>query len=197
MFAFLIGPPLESRVALGSTSDGRIIRRLNGVGAGAIKALAGSPDAKTIYYVQDGTVWAVPAGDGQPRRICTGDAIAPDPNGEYLIVRMSETDGTRLVRVSEPGGQGQLVPLKSDLQLSAVNFAPNAVARDGRIAIAMDSKDSWYMQAGVLDPRTGRVKRVLQGYNADLQSVGWAMDGSLVAGAAFINASLWRFRRSR
>jgi len=196
MFAFLIGPPLASKVALASTFDGHIIRRLNGVGAGAIKAFAGSPDGKKIYYVQDGTIWAIPAGDGQPSRICTGDAMATDPNGEYLIVQRSETDGVRLIRVPETGGQEQPVPLKSDLQLGG-HLAPNAVAKDGRIVIQMESKDSWYLQAAVLDPRTGLVERVLPSHNADLQSMGWDKDGRLVAGAAFTNASLWRFRRSR
>ena len=103
--AFLMGSSPATTLALTSSSDGRIIRRLSDVKADAIVALAGSPDGKTIYYVESGTVLALPAEGGQPQKVCAGDGVAVDPAGEYLVVSLNQPEGVRLVRVSLAGGQ--------------------------------------------------------------------------------------------
>ena len=102
--AFLLGPRSGAVVAVASIADGRIVRRLKGVEGSEVGDLAASPDGKTLYYVASRSVWAIPATDGQPRRIGPGDGVAADPNGNDLIVQIFEKEGVRLVSVPISGG---------------------------------------------------------------------------------------------
>ena len=119
--------------------------------------------------------------------------MAADPDGKHLIVSLNEAEGVRFVRVPLAGGQNQPVPVQGDLQLSP-NLASNAVGEDGRVAVSLMT-NSWFWQTAILDPRTGSLERVLQGYDADLYSPGWASQGELVVSGKLIISNLWRFRR--
>ena len=195
-FVFVAGTVPTRRLALASVADGRITRRLTRVDAGAIRGLAGSPDGTTIYYVDSGTVWSVPAGDGEPRKIRGGNSVAVDPRGRDLLIALNEPAGVRLIRVPISGGSGQVVPLPGDLRLSSTSDAlsGNAIGQDGRIAVRVTPIDTWFWPAVIFDPATGRVQRIPGGDQADMLLAGWAKDGRLVTVAQRFQGSLWRFR---
>jgi serine/threonine protein kinase len=193
-FVFVAGTVPTRTLALASVADGRITRRLTRVDAGAILGIAGSPDGTTIFYVDSGTVWAVPAGDGEPRKIRGGNGVAVDPRGRDLLVSLNEPAGVRLIRMPISGGSEQLVPLPSDLRLSPTPLGGNAIGRDGRITVRVTPIDTWFWPAAIFDPATGRVVRVPGGDQADMAAPGWANDGRLVTVAARVQGSLWRFR---
>ena len=193
-FVFVAGTVPARTLALASVADGRITRRLTRVDAGAIQGMAGSPDGTTIFYVDSGTVWSVPAGDGEPRKIRGGNGVAVDPRRRDLLIMLNEPAGKRLIRVPISGGSEQIVPLPSDLRLSPTALSGNAIGTDGRIAVRVAPIDSWFWPAAIFDPATGRVERIPGGDQADMPSPGWANDGRLVTVASRAQASLWRFR---
>lgn len=45
-------------------------------------ALAGSPDGRTVYCAAQGFVCSVPLEGGSPVKVCTGEGVTPDPNGD-------------------------------------------------------------------------------------------------------------------
>ncbi len=192
-FVFVTGTAPTRTLALASVADGRITRRLTRVDAGAILGMAGSPDGTTIFYADSGTVWAVPAGDGEPRKIRGGNGVAVDPRGRDLLVSLNEPAGVRLIRMPIAGGSEQVVPLPSDLRLSPTALSSNAIGRDGRIAVRVTPIDTWFWPAVIFDPATGRVQRVPGGDRVDMLSAGWANDGRLVTLALSVRGSLWRF----
>ncbi|MFH1573739.1 MAG: protein kinase, partial [Acidobacteriota bacterium] len=157
--AFRIGRSTATKLALASSSDGRIKRQLSDVRADTIVSLAGSPDGKTIYYVDGGTVWAIPTDGGAPQEVCAGDAVAVGPAGEYLVVSRIQPEGVQLVRVSLPEGQGEILLVASDFRMHW-GLSPGAIAKDGRIAVKGTASDSWYWQIRILDPRTGKLEKV-------------------------------------
>jgi len=97
--------------------------------------MAGSPDGTTIFYVDSGTVWAVPAGDGEPRKIRGGNSVAVDPRGQDLLISLNETAGVRLIRMSIAGGSEQAVPVPNDLRLAPIATLnnPRLKARDSEV----------------------------------------------------------------
>ncbi len=193
-FVFVAGTIPTRTLALASVADGRITRRLTRVDADGIQGLAGSPDGTTIFYVDSGTVWAVPAGDGEPRKIRGGNGVAVDPRGRELLISLNEPAGVRLIRMPISGGSEQAVPLPDDLRLSTTPLGGNAIGQDGRIAVRVTPIDTWFWPAAIFDPATGRVQRVPGGNQADMLSPGWATDGRLVTLALSAQGSLWRFR---
>jgi hypothetical protein len=193
-FVFVVGTFPARTLALASVADGRITRRLTRVDADAIQGVAGSPDGTTIFYVDSGTVWSVPAGDGEPRKIRGRNGVAVDPRGRDLLITRNEQARVRLIRVPISGGSEQEVPLPSDVRLAPLEtLSGNAIGQDGRIAVRVAPVDSWFWSAVIFDPATGRVQRV-PGDQGDMPSPGWASDGRLVTIASRVQGSLWRFR---
>ena len=142
--------------------------------------LAGSPDGTTIFYVDSGTVWSVPAGDGEPRKIRGGNGVAVDPRGRDLWITLNEPAGARLIRMPISGGSEQVVPLPSDLRLALHDPQwPRDRSRRPHCCEG-GADDSWFWPAGIFDPATGRVERIPGGDQADMTSPGWANDGRLV-----------------
>jgi Tol biopolymer transport system component len=193
----LLGAAGKQELAIASIAGGRIVRRLTGVKGAEIRRMACSPDAKTIYYTASGSLWAIPASDGAPRKLGAGDAVAVDPRNGDLIVQLSEPERVRLVRLPASGGPPQEIPFRSDLRLTRLLLAPNAVRKDGRIVATVASNDSWWFGVAVLDPRSGRVERIPLNYPADLDYPGWTPDGRIVSAAQALRAALWRFRPVR
>ncbi len=191
--AFLMGRPPATSIALAWSSDGRIIRPISDINADTIVSMAGSPDGKTIYYVDGGTVHSIPAEGGAPQELCAGDAVAVNPAGQYLLVSRNEPEGARLVWVSLPEFQEKSLPGASDFRMSW-RLSPGAIAKYGRIALQGTSSGYWYWQVRILDPRTGKLERVMEGIPADLQGPSWDGDGRLVVMAEFVKSSLWCFR---
>lgn len=179
-------------IAMASAADGRILNQFPAIRADhRLTTLAGSPDGRTIYYSADRTVWAVPVEGGEPRKICEGDGIAPDPNGRYLVIHRIRAQANPLVRVSLPDGVEE--PISAKYPLTPWPITPNAVRSDGRIAIAVAPADLWFWPAAILDPATGEMDLVPERY-ADMPTPGWDFEGNLVTSAQNFRASLWRFR---
>ena len=193
----LLGAAGKQEVAVATIADGRIVRRIRGVKGTGIQRIACSPDAKTIYYTVSGSLWAISASDGTPRKLGAGDSVAVDPRNGDLIVQLNEAERVRLVRLPASGGPPQEIPFRSDLRLARILLAPNAVWKDGRILTTVASNDSWWFGVAVLDPRSGRVERVPLNYPADLDYPGWTPDGRIVSAAYTLRAALWRFRPVR
>ena len=194
--AFLLGPADDRRIAVASITDGRVVRRLQGAKGATIQGLACSPDAKTLYYTAEGSVWAIPATDGTPRKLGAGDGVAVDPRGGDLIVQLNE-NVPRLMRLPVSGGAPQQIPFKSELRLMSRPLAPNAVGPDGRILLDVISNDSWFEVVAVLDPRSGGVQEVPLNYPVDFRTPGWTPDGRIISVAYTLHAALWRFRPVR
>ena len=193
--ACVIGRDASQTIAIVSTKNGQIIRRLKGTTGKAIESLAASPDGKTLYFVNSRSIWAILASDGEPRRLAAGDGVAPSPDGSYLILQINEDQGPRLARLNVAGGDPQPIPLESGaLRLWPLPLSPNAVAPDGRIIHAVDSQDSWFESAAVIDPRTGRVQKIETTFSGDIHGPGWTKDGRIIATGLPTQSSLWRFR---
>ena len=191
--AFLAGTGVGRTVVIASAADGRILRRLKGVSGQAITTLAASPDGRTIFFVTAGVVWAIPATDGQPRRIREGDGVAVDPGGRYLVISLKK-EGWQLVRVPIAGGTEEPIRVRGDAPLILESFAGNAVGADGRIAVIVAPRDSWFWPAGVLDPRTGDVMRLSSGRDVDMTRPGWTPDGHILTWSMAFTSSIWRLR---
>jgi hypothetical protein len=105
----MAGTGSDQTIVIASARDGRAIRRLQGMKGEYVTRLAASADGKTLYCTTSkysaggGNVWAIPAADGTPRKICAGDGVAVDPSGRDLIVNLIEKTGIRLVRVPISG----------------------------------------------------------------------------------------------
>jgi hypothetical protein len=193
--AFLAGSAPNRTIVIASAADGRIVRRLKGAkGAGATLSLAASPDGKTLYYAVSGTVWAIPATDGEPRKISAGESVTTDPRGRELIVQQVEKDSNRLVRVPLAGGAESTIPLQGELHLTWAPLSSRAVGKDGRIVLTVSAKDSWFWQTAILDPETGRIEKVPALQEADTYIPCWTADGRILAVAVPIRAAIWRFR---
>ncbi|MGH8638366.1 MAG: protein kinase domain-containing protein, partial [Burkholderiales bacterium] len=191
----LAGTPPWRKVVVVSVRDGRIIQRFTRVdGNQVIESIAGSPDGRTIFFVSAGMVWMVAGDDGEPQKVRSGDAVAVDPEGRQLLIMLNEATGVRLVRRTLAGEQEEDVPIPAYLRLSPLPIAPNAVGRDGRIALRVTIQNSWFWPAAILDPRTGTFDLLPEASTTDMLAPGWDHEGRVVTVATFTRGALWRFR---
>jgi Tol biopolymer transport system component len=188
----MVGADSGRTIALASLADRRITRRLEGSKSVDIESMVASPDGKAIYYAASGSIWTIPVGDGQPRRLRKGDSVTIDPYRNDLIVRLTEKEGTRLVRQPIAGGPERPIVLQGDVRLAPWYTLPNSVNSDGRILAPLASPASWFWPLGVINPDTGRVQIVPFGYDADLAGA-WTHDGKIIVNAIGLRSSLWRF----
>ncbi len=194
--AFLIGERPSQTIAVASTIDGRIHRRLNGAKGGDIRSMAAFPDGQTIYYTASGSLWSIPVADGQPQKLGPGDVVTADPSSRELLVRLDEREGVRLVRRSITDGHERPVRVGSNVRLVAgsAGLSPTAIGKDGKILVQVSVGSSWFWPAASLDPQTGRAQIMNIGYPADMPAPGWAPGGRIIGVAAPLRSSLWRFR---
>jgi hypothetical protein len=172
------------------TATGRIAARIPRFSHNVV---AGSPDGRTIYYADSGAIWAVPSTSGPARRLHDGDAVAPSPDGKYLVIQLNDMGRGRLVYLPLDGGKEHEIPVNSPLPLASNQITPNAVAPDGRILVEVGSPGLWFWPPAILNPRNGSVTIVLPGAEADGYA-GWSPDGRVVASQAAVQSTLWRFR---
>jgi hypothetical protein len=148
-----------------------------------------------MAYARTRSIWSIPASDGEPRRLASGDGVAAAPDGHYLIIQINEKDGPQLAKLPVTGGNPEPIQLDlGRLRLWAKPLSPNAVGMDGRIVHEVDSPDSWFESPAVIDPRTGRVEQVPNRFSGDIHGAGWTKDGRIIATGLPTQASIWRFR---
>jgi sugar lactone lactonase YvrE len=188
--ALMLGADSNEAVAIASLATGQLETRLPGISP---TGMAGSPDGKTLYYVQSKVVWAIPADGGTARKVRDGDAVAVDPEGRYLIVELIDKTTVRLFRVPLGGGPEVELAIQGDLRVAPAFLAPNAIGPDGRIALTVISPASWYWPTAILDPRTGKLEILPPGLDYDMYG-GWDSQGRVVYYAQGQESSLWRFR---
>ena len=122
------------------------------------------------------------------------------PDGGRLLVQRNSAKGNQLVWVHITGGareEGILISDTLQVMMGVANLSPNAVGKDGRIAVRVISSGSWYAPAALLDPRTGRFEVLKPAFEADADMPGWGTDGSIVSMGTRTQSSLWRFRPIR
>ena len=175
-----------------SLADGHIIRRLPEA-KGDITSLAASNDGKKLFYSAESAVWEIPVSGGKPRKICDGDSVTADPDGESLIVQINAWDGVRHVRVPLSGAPGKPVPWLGAGSLTPTPLGPASV-RAGKMVLTTGSRDSWFWKIGILDLTTGRVTGVPVRYEGDLALASWTSDGNIVAIGLPFRANIWRLR---
>ncbi len=198
LVAFLSGgvgkPPL---ITIASIAEGRIVRRLETSSGTAPQSLAALPDGKTLYYVDAGFLYSMDIDGGTPRKLFAANGVAVDSRGPLpsLIIQVNERDGVKLYRVAVPGQTEEPIPFVSPLRLSATPpISGTAVGPDGRIAVTVTSKDSWFRGAALLDPLTGNLERVPVAFDGDILYPTWGRDGALLGMGVSIRSSLWRFQ---
>jgi hypothetical protein len=184
-------PPV---ITLATQADGRITRRLEQTRGVVCAAIAGSADGSTVYYVDSGWVWSVPASGGPPRKLRQGNAVAVDPAGADLIVQINDRSGIRLVRWPSAGGPERPVPFRGNLRLTASPIAGNALSSDGKLVISVSGKDLPFTSPAILDVATGEVVRVPLQYEGDVLPSSWGTGGLLVGVGADSKTDIWRFR---
>jgi hypothetical protein len=189
--AFLIGPKGGRTIALASVTDRRIFRRLESSKGPPIDSMAVSPDGKAIFFARSGSIWSIPIEDGAPRKVRNGDSVTIDAHKQELIVRVTDKDGTRLVRQPIGGGEEHPIRLAAGVRLAPIFAQSNAVNADGRMLLQLASSD-WFWPGGLLDLDTGRAQMIPIGYDADVAG-GWTQDGALVLNAITLHSTLWRF----
>jgi len=195
--AFLSGnvgqPPL---ITIASLADGRIVKRLEASSGAAPQSLAASPDGKTLYYIDAGSLFAIDTDGGNPRKLHAASAVAVDLHTAppSLVLQVGDRNGVRLFRTDLAGARELPLPYQSALRLASLPLSTSAVAPDGRIAITVTSADSWFHQAAILDPVTGGVEPVPVAFDGDIVYPAWGRDGSLLGTGVSIRSSLWRFQ---
>jgi len=189
----------NSRIAVASIANGRVIHQLDATKATAVTSMVALPDGQTIYYTAAGSVWSVAVAGGEPKRLGVADSVTLGPGRQDLIVRRLEKEGAGLYRMGLSGSPVERIALEGDIHVVAGGEAlgPTAASKDGQLAVQLASGSAWTWPAGIVDLRTGKVRLVPVGYPADMISPGWAPDGRLVVVAEPIRSSLWRFRQTK
>jgi serine/threonine protein kinase len=196
LVAFLSGRVGEPPVlTLATFPEGRVVRRLEETRGIAPQGLVAAPDGRTLYYVNAGSLYAVDAEKGPPRRLRAANGVALDAREPAaLIVQVNEPDGVKLFRVPLDGGSELSILFAGPLRLAPIPLAGSAVGPDGRIAVTVTSPDLLWRGVALLDPVTASLERVPLGYDGDVEYPVWSRDGSLVAVGLSIRSSLWRFQ---
>jgi hypothetical protein len=198
--AFLSGsvgkPPL---ITIASQADGRIVKRLEASSGAAPQSLAASPDGRTLYYIDAGSLFVIDMEGGAPRKLRAASGVAVDLHTlpPSLVVQVSERDGARLCRTDLAGAGEIPIPFQGALRLTGLPLSAGAVGPDGRIAVTVTSADSWFREAALLDPVTGAVQKIPIAFEGDVFYPTWTRDGSLLGTGVSIRSSLWRFQAQR
>jgi hypothetical protein len=193
----IVGSSPSQSLAVVSLAEGRLVRRLEHVDGGAIQAVAGSPNGKTVYYAAGDVVWAVEAAGGTPRKLHAGNGVAIDPGNRYAVISLNEQAGVRLVRVPLNGEAEQEISIRSDrFRLSPYTIMSNAVDANGRIIVQLALQDSWFWPVGIVDPHKGDLVKVWPDIETDMFG-GWTDDGRVLGGSRATQSVLWRFVRAK
>jgi hypothetical protein len=197
LLAFLsgsVGQP--AMITLATMPEGRIVRRLEATRGIAPQGLVASPDGKTLYYVDAGSLYAIGVEGGKPRKLRPANGVAVDPRlgAASLVVQVNEQDGVKLYRVPFSGDSQLPILYASPLRLAPIPISAAAVGPDGRIAVTVTSPETLFRGAALLDPATAVLERLPVPFDGDVQYPAWSRDGRLLAVGVSIRNSLWRFQ---
>jgi eukaryotic-like serine/threonine-protein kinase len=192
--AFVLGSGSGAMVVIASTTEGRIVRWLQGTKGRHITTLASSPDSKTIYFGADGYIWSIPALDGTPQRIADGENVSVDPNGRELVITKNVVSNPSLTRVFLDGGKVQEVHLEGNQSMAPVPTGARAINRQGKMLITISPSDSWFYRVAVLNLGTGQIDPIKIAYPGDTLSANWTADGRVISVGLPLKSHVWRFR---
>jgi hypothetical protein len=190
--AFQIGPVSQRSIAIATISNGRVTRRIP-FDHGIVSSLAASSDGTKLYAAAGGMVWTIPVSGGAPAKLHAGDAVALEPGGQSLLIQMIQPGGTKLVRVALNTGAEQEIALNGPWPISNYPISTGAIRDDGRLAVVLAPRESWFFDAGIVDLKTGRLSRIPLDYLGDCRFVTWLPDGQILASMAEIRSSIWKF----
>jgi hypothetical protein len=191
--ALIVGPNEHRRIAIVSIADGHVLREV-ALAAGNLTGLAVSSDRATVYYAQNGSVYAL-SGSGAPRRLAQGDTIAMDPEEHNLYVKQFAYEPIRLVRIDLASGQESPVTLPAEARMTDLPLSPTAVSSNQRMLVDASTTFMWFYRPALLDLRTGSLATIPMSPVGDCLAPGWAADGSMVCEVVELTGSLWRYRR--
>jgi hypothetical protein len=187
--AFLMGAE-QRTIAWATVGNGRITRKLP-FDHGKISSLAATPDGKTLYCAAGGTIWAIPASGSEAIKMRTGDAVAMDPSGKYLVVQVMGAPETRMIRVPLDGRAEQEIRQSGALRPSVL-IMPDAIGIDGRILSPLGSS-SPHWPAGIFDPKAGHFERVDTDLKTDFHALSWMPDGTILGIGLGKVSHIWKF----
>lgn len=194
--AFTMGSDSGRRLRLAVLEDGsaRLEPTDLGIQRASLDALAGTPDGKTLYFVQSRQVYEVPAdGSRPPQKVEAGDAVAVEPRTGALLLQRFDGSGNRLFRLPRPGGQLEAVQVQpGTLRLAPVTLAGAAIHPDGRVLVTTAAPDSCYWQTALLGPE-GKLQPLPVAFNGDVIPAGWSKDGKILAMGFATFSDLWTF----
>jgi predicted Ser/Thr protein kinase/WD40 repeat protein len=190
--AFAIGPEPRQTIGIADVATGRITRRI-ALAKGPISGLASSSDGKTLYCAAGGTVWAVSATGGDPRRIRDGESVMIDPAGRYLVVETAESERTHLFQVPLAGGPEREIPLDTSIPIFPIPISSGSISADSRMVLPLATRDSWFNPAGILDLASGRITQIPSSDRHDHPALVWLPDGRVLSLAVGIRANIWKF----
>ena len=85
------------------------------------------------------------------------------------------------------------IPIHGDLRLILRPLLSGAVRRQGRLALAVASADSWFWHAAILDLKTGVVTKLAETNPSDFHAVTWRADGVPIGFGYGLDTRLWKF----
>jgi hypothetical protein len=190
--AFVIGTDPHETIAVADASNGRISARIS-PGKGLVQSVTTSPDGATLYFTAAGSVWAIPSGGGEPRRICDGEWVVANPVSGTLVVARSLSSRISLFEVPAAGGSERTIPLDPSSPIFGFFISPGTIRSDGQMLVALNVADSWFNPMAQLDLKTGRIARLAGDGVSDLHSAAWTRDGGIVASRLGLVSTIWKF----
>jgi hypothetical protein len=189
-----VGQP--AMLTLATMPEGRIVKRLEATRGIAPQGLVASPDGRTLFYVDAGSLFSIDVESGAPKKLRTANGVAldPRPDGPGLIVQVNDNDGVKLYRMPFAGGSELSILFMSPLRIAPIPISAAAVGPDGRIAVTVTSPDSLFRGVAVLDPVAATLERLNVVFDGDVQYPAWSKDGALLAVGSPLRTSLWRFQ---
>ena len=192
--AFALGSGTGAMVVIASTTEGRVVRWLQGTKGHSITSLAASPDSKTLYFGAAGFIWSIPADDGSPKKIAPGENAAVDLSRNDLVITTHVFSNPVLTRVPVTGGKPRDVHLANAQGLAPVPNGSHAVNRQGKMLVTISPSDSWFYRVAILDLTTGQIAPIKLSYPGDTLSGNWASDGRIICVGLPPKSRVWRFR---
>jgi Tol biopolymer transport system component len=194
--AFVLGTGDDQMIAIASTVEGQLIRRLTGTKGRRITGLGASRDGRTLYFGADGFIWAIPADDGSPKKIAPGDTVTVSPDGRTLVLTRNQESNPTFVSVDSDGSNAKMIHIENSQSIAPVSVGARSLNRDGKMLINVSPRDSWFYRLVVLDLATGHVTPMKVTYSGDTISGNWTADGHVLSVGLPLRSHIWRFRRS-